>query len=67
MQDDYIEVKTTDNQRLFLNPNLVSAVEAAQSSARVEGHTKVYSGGFKFLVQEEMPELLKKLGHKSPV
>ena len=67
MDSDYIEVKTTDNLRVFINPKLVAACEAVPASARVEGHTKIYSGGFKFSVQEEMPELLKKLGHKAPV
>lgn len=58
----FIEVTTTDNQKLQLNPDLVSACEAVTGSSRVEGHVKVYSGGFKFLVKEELPELLKKLG-----
>jgi hypothetical protein len=67
MDNDYVEVKTTDNQRVFLNPKLVVACEAVPPSARAQGHTRVYAGGFKFSVQEEMPELLKKLGHKAPI
>lgn len=58
---DFIEVTTNDNQKLFLNPSLISACEGVVGSARVEGHTKVYSGGFKFLVQEDVEELLKRL------
>lgn len=60
-----VEVKTTDNLKIWLNPDQVSALEEVPSSARVEGHTKVYSGGFKFLVQEELAGLIKKLGFQT--
>lgn len=59
-----IEVKTTDNQKLFLNPQLVAAVEEVPASVRVEAHSKVYSAGFKFLVQLNAEELLTKLGYQ---
>ncbi len=62
MEDkNYVEVKTTDNQTLFVRNNAVDAFEVVPSSTRVEGHLKVYISGFKFLVKEEPEEFLKKL------
>ena len=56
-----IEVKTTDNQTLFIRPDAVGAIEVVHPSARVEGHLKVYIGGYKFLLKEDIEEFLKKL------
>lgn len=58
---DFVEVKTTDNQTLYVHPNHIGAFEVVQGSQRVEGHLKVYIGGFKFLVKEEAEEFLKKV------
>jgi|FLYM01.1.fsa_nt_gi hypothetical protein len=58
---DFVEVKTTDNQTLFVLPQAIGAFEVVLPSQRVEGHLKVYIGGFKFLVKEEPEEFLKKL------
>lgn len=57
----YIEVKTTDNQTLYVRPEAIGAFEVVPSSTRVEGHLKVYVMGFKFLVKEEPEVFLKKL------
>lgn len=62
---EYFEVKTTDNQTLFVRQSAVGAFEVVPSSTRVEGHLKVYVGGFKFLVKEEPEEFLKKLETQS--
>ena len=56
-----VEVKTTDNQTLYIRPDSVGAIEVVHPSARVEGHLKVFIGGFKFLLKEELEEFLKKL------
>lgn len=58
---DFIELQTTENQLLFVRRDAVGAFEVVPSSARVEGHIKLFIGGFKFLVQGTKEELLKKL------
>lgn len=57
----YSEFKTTDNQTIYIHRDSVEAFEVVTASARVEGHIKVYVGGFKFLVKEDPEEFLKKL------
>ncbi len=61
MQSDFIELKSTDNQTLFVRRDAVSAFEVVPASQRVEGHIKLYISGFKFLVQADQEELIKKL------
>lgn len=61
----YSEFKTTDNQTVFIHHDAVEAFEVVPASARVEGHIKVYVGGFKFLVKEEPEEFLRKLEAQS--
>lgn len=62
--DAFIELKTTENQTLFVRRDAIGAFEVAASTAHVEGHIKVYVSGFKFLVQAEKDELLKQLDGK---
>jgi predicted amidophosphoribosyltransferase len=57
----FVELKTTDGQTVLVRPNSIGAIEVAPSSARVEGHLKLYVEGYKFLVQIEKDELLAKL------
>ncbi|MGE0527991.1 MAG: hypothetical protein AB7G93_11110 [Bdellovibrionales bacterium] len=61
MQSPFLELKTTEGQTLYVRREAVSAFEVAPASARVEGHIKLFVGGFKFLVQIETKELLEKL------
>jgi hypothetical protein len=61
MKSDFIELKSTDNQTLFVRRESVAAFEVVPASQHVEGHIKLYIGGFKFLVQIEKDELLKQL------
>jgi len=61
VQSDFIELKSTDNQTLFVRRDAVSAFEVVPASQRVEGHIKLYISGFKFLVQADQEELIKKL------
>lgn len=58
---DFIELKSTENQTIFLRREAIGAFEVVPASARVEGHVKIFIGGFKFLVQIEKDELIKKL------
>lgn len=59
---DFVELKTTENQTLYIRREAVGAVEVVPASARVDGHIKVYIGAFKFLVTgEDKDSLLKKL------
>lgn len=61
MSKKLIELKTTDNQTIYVRPDAVGAIEIVPSSTRVEGHIKVFVDGFKFLVKEEPEALMKKL------
>jgi hypothetical protein len=61
MKDEFIELKSTENQTIFVRKSAVGALEVAPPTTHVEGHIKVYVGGHKFLVQSEKNELLKKL------
>lgn len=64
MNDDFVELKSTENQTIFVRKEAVGAFEVVPPSARVEGHIKLFIGGFKFLVQGEKDELLQKLSRK---
>ncbi len=61
MEDGFVELRSTDNSIVYVRPSSVSAFEVVTSSNRVEGHIKIFIGGFKFLIQIEKEELLKKL------
>lgn len=61
MADEFMELTTTDNQKLFVRKELVGALEVVTPSARVEGHIKLYTSGYKFLIQGEVEDLLRKL------
>ena len=58
---DFIELKSTEGQTIFVRKEAIGAFEVAPATARVEGHIKVYVQGFKFTVQGEKEELLTKL------
>lgn len=59
---DFIELKTTENQTLYIRRELVGAIEIVPASARVDGHIKLYMGAFKFSVTgEDKDSMLKKL------
>lgn len=61
MNDVFIELKSTENQTIFVRKSAVGAFEVVPASAHVEGHIKLYIGGYKFLVQVEKDQLLKQL------
>ncbi len=61
MPNEFVELKSTENQTLFIRREAVSAFEVVPPSQRVEGHIKLFIAGFKFLVQTDKDELLKKL------
>lgn len=58
---EFIELKSTENQTLFVRKEAIGAFEVVPASARVEGHIKIFIGGFKFLVQGTKEELIKKI------
>lgn len=66
---EFVELRTTENQTLFVRPEAVGAIEIVPASARVDGHIKLYMGAFKFLVSgEDKDSLMQKLsteGRKS--
>jgi hypothetical protein len=57
----YLELTSTDNQKLYVRKEAVAALEVVTPSARVEGHIKLYAAGFKFLIQGEIQEVLRNL------
>ncbi len=59
--NDLIELKTTENQTIYIRPEAVGAIEVVPASNRVEGHIKLFINGFKFLVQIEKDELMQLL------
>lgn len=59
---EFVELKTTENQTLYVRPEAVGAIEIVPASARVDGHIKLYMGAFKFLVTgEDKDSLIQKL------
>lgn len=63
--NEFMELKSTENQTVFVRPEAVGAFEIVPASQRVEGHVKLYVQGFRFLVQIEKEELLNKLKRQS--
>ena len=61
MQDGFLELKTTENQTIYVRPEQVGAFEVVPPSQRVDGHIKLFIGGFKYTVAIEKEELLKRL------
>jgi hypothetical protein len=61
MTTEFVELTSTDNQKLYVRKEQVAALELVTGSSRVEGHIKLYIGGFKFLIQGQIEELLLKL------
>lgn len=59
MKDEFVKMRTTEAQTVYLRKQAVDAVEEVPASARVEGHSKVYVAGFKFLISETAEEVLK--------
>jgi hypothetical protein len=62
--DEFVELRSTEGQILFVRKDAIGAFEVALATARVDGHIKIYINGFKFTVQGEKEELLAKLGGK---
>lgn len=61
MTDGFLELKTTENQTIYIRPEQVGAFEVVPASQRVDGHIKLFIGGFKYTVQIDKDELMKKL------
>jgi hypothetical protein len=61
VKDGFIELKSTENQTVFVRKSAVGAFEVAPPTTHIEGHIKLYVGGQKFLVQADKNELLKQL------
>jgi hypothetical protein len=59
---EFVELKTTENQVIHVRKDSVGAFEVVPASNRVEGHIKIFISGYKFLVQGDKEELIKKLG-----
>lgn len=62
--NEFVELKSTENQTVFIRPEAVGAFEVVPASQRVEGHVKLFIQGFKFSIQIEKDELLAKLKGK---
>jgi len=61
MKEEFVKLKTTEAQVVYLRKQAVDAVEEVPASARVEGHSKVYVAGFKFSIPEAAEEILNKI------
>jgi hypothetical protein len=58
VKNEFLELKTTDNQVVWIRKHAVEALEEQPGTARAPGHTKVYVGAFKFLVVDHKPQEL---------
>jgi hypothetical protein len=58
---EFVELKTMENQTIYVRREAVGAFEVVNPSSHIEGHIKIFIGGYKFLVQSDKEELLKKL------
>lgn len=61
MSKEFIEVKSTDNTTVFIRRDAIGAFEVVPPSQRVDGHVKIFVGGFKFLIAIDKDQLFKKL------
>lgn len=61
MHKDFIELKSTDNTLVFVRREAIGAFEIVPPSQRVDGHIKIFVGGFKFLIAITKEDLQKKL------
>lgn len=61
MGNDFVELKTTENQTLIVRKDNVGAIEVVHATTHIEGHIKLYIGAFKFSIQGSKEELLQKL------
>jgi hypothetical protein len=52
----FLELKTTDNQVIWIRKSAIEALEEQAESARSPGHTKVYIGAYKFLIVDHKPQ-----------
>ncbi len=59
--NEFVELKTTENQTIYVRKDSIGGFEVVNSSAHVEGHIKLFIGGFKFLVQGNKEDMLAKL------
>ncbi len=55
---DFVELKTTDNTNIWVRKEAVVVIEESPPSSRVEGHVKVFVGGFKFLIKGTLKEVM---------
>ena len=58
---NFIEVKTTENQVVYLNINLVSGIEPVPGTARTEPQVRIYSGAFKWVIAEPIEDFLERV------
>jgi len=61
MSQNFVQFKSTENQTIYVRKALIGAFEVVPASSHVEGHIKLFIGGYKFLVQADKDELLKQL------
>lgn len=61
MSSEFVELKSTDNTTVYVRKEAVSAFEVVPASQRVDGHVKIFVGGFKFLIAIDKDDLLMKL------
>lgn len=59
---EFLEVRSTEGQKLLLRKDAIRVFEVVQGSSRVEGHVNVYLEGFKFMVAMQKEDLLSLLG-----
>jgi len=64
MTNEFLELKSTEGQSVYVRPEAVGAFEVVPASNRVDGHVKLFVSGFKFTVQISIEDLLQRLSAK---
>lgn len=59
---NYIKVKTTDHQTVYINKSTIAGIEPVVGGSRTSEHVRVFAGGYKWLVDESPDVFLARLG-----
>ena len=59
---NFIQVKTTDHQTVWINVATIAGIEPVVGGARTSEHVRVFAGGYKWLVAETHESFMAKVG-----
>ncbi|MCB0406950.1 MAG: hypothetical protein KDD34_02035 [Bdellovibrionales bacterium] len=59
---DYLKLKTTDHQTVYVRKESIAGIEPVIAGARGSEHVRVYAAGFKWLIDEPVKPFFEKMG-----